>query len=95
MNYKAMQNDISTGGSKEGDAGERGVHAFRLHVLNHTFPLKPKTNSSRLKGDIEGQWKRGGGDLFLSECLLPEEVGRRNRGNQSRCWQPTLHEALS
>lgn len=61
MNYKAMQNDISTGGSKEGDAGERGVHAFRLHVLNHTSPLKPKTNSSRLKGDIEGQWKRGGG----------------------------------
>lgn len=71
MNYKAMQNDISTGGSKEGDAGERGVHAFRLHVLNHTSPLKPKTNSSSLKRDIEGQWKRGGGISFcLSVCCL-------------------------
>lgn len=36
-----LQNDISIGGSEEGEAGERrGVHAFRLHVLNHTALLK-------------------------------------------------------
>lgn len=39
---KALQNDISIGGNKEGDVGERrGVHAFMLHVLNHTALLKP------------------------------------------------------
>lgn len=45
MNYKAPQNDISTGGGggrerREGDAGGRGVHTIKAHILNHTSLMK-------------------------------------------------------
>lgn len=83
MNLKALlQNDISMEGSKEGEAGERrGVHAFKLHVLNHTALLKSLHPRQRDEDSVGEEW----GDVPMSESLTVQGSGEEKRGNQSCC----------
>lgn len=80
MNYKPPQNDITQGEeSREGDAGGRGVHTVKAHILNHTSLKKPFL----LRNRNEDQWQRASTQL---------RVMRGGRRNSPVCEPPLLGE---